>query len=81
MPCTEIFDKQQPSYKKKVLSTKNIVVIEAASSFGWHKYVNENGFVFCIDSFGESGNAEDLYNHFGLNSDIIYKKIIELYYR
>ena len=81
MPCTEIFDKQQTSYKKKVLSTKNIVVIEAASSFGWHKYINENGFVFGIDSFGESGNAEDLYNHFGLNSDIIYKKIIELYYR
>ena len=53
------------------------VVIEAASSFGWHKYLRDNDSLFCIDTFGESGKAEDLYNYFGLRADDIAKNIIK----
>ena len=51
------------------------VFIEAASSFGWHKYANENDLIISIDKFGESGKGEDLFEHFGFSSKKIYKQI------
>ena len=80
MPCFELFDKQEKKYKDKVLGQSPRVIIEAASSFGWHKYLRDNDSLFCLDTFGESGKAEDLYNYFGLSSDKITKKIINRYF-
>jgi transketolase len=80
MPCLELFDRQEKKYRDEILGLSPRVVIEAASSFGWHKYLRDNDSLFCIDTFGESGKAEDLYNHFGLKADDIVKKIIKKYF-
>ena len=56
-------------------------IIEAASSFGWHKYINENDLLISIDEFGESGKGDDLFDFFGFNCnniiDLIKKKILK----
>ena len=44
------------------------MVIEAASSYSWHKYLNKKDLIVSIDTFGESGKAEDLFNFFGFNT-------------
>ncbi|MFL2679906.1 MAG: transketolase [Alphaproteobacteria bacterium] len=75
LPSMEIFDKKNEKFKRKILGNKPKVFIEAASSFGWHKYTNENDLIISIDKFGESGKGEDLFEYFGFSSGKIYKQI------
>ena len=76
MPSWELFEQQPAEYKESVLPSvvANRVAVEAASSFGWHKYVGLKGDVLCIDSFGASAPAEQLFKHFGFTADNIAAK-------
>ena len=75
MPCQEIFDNQSKNYKKKILNeSKNIFAIEAGSKMSWEKYIS-NGLSFSIEEFGKSGPYKKVYDHFGLNSEKISKRI------
>ncbi|MBL6664626.1 MAG: transketolase [Rickettsiales bacterium] len=79
VPSFELFDKQDKSYKEKILGEKNVlkVAIEAGIGQGWHKFLNNVDYLFCgMNSFGASGKAEDLFKHFGINSQDISRKII-----
>ena len=71
MPCCELFDKQSDEYKHRILGTAPRIAIEAGSTFGWERYVGENGTVIGIDSFGASGKGDDVYRHFGITVDKI----------
>ncbi|MDP4143731.1 MAG: transketolase [Bacillota bacterium] len=67
MPSFEIFEAQEDEYKEKILP-KNItkrIAVEAASSFGWHKYTGFEGKIISIDHFGASAPAEVLFEKFG----------------
>jgi len=68
MPCTLWFDQQSAQYRESVLpnSCKKRIVIEAASSFGWGKYLGIDGKYLCIDNFGESGDGNSLLHKFGI---------------
>jgi transketolase len=76
MPSWELFERQSAEYKESVLpsSVANRVGVEAASSFGWHKYVGLKGEVVAIDSFGASAPAEKLFEHFGFTAENIVAK-------
>ncbi len=75
MPCQEIFDKQNKSYKDKILKeSKNTFSIEAGSKMSWEKYI-EKGLSFSIEDFGKSAPYKKVYDHFGLSSEKISKKI------
>ena len=78
MPCHELFDQQSEGYKNEILSETNLVVsIEASETSYWKKYTNYNGLNFGIDDFGKSAPYKDIYNHFGISSENIIKKIKE----
>ena len=78
MPCQELFDKQNESYKNKILSETDLVIsIEASETNFWKKYTGLNGLNFGIDDFGKSAPYKEIYNHFNLNSENIIKKIKE----
>ena len=80
-PSIEIFENQSNSYKENILGNKPRIVIEAACSFGWHKFLNPIDTVFGIDSFGESGKAEDVFDHFGFNKEKIFTYIRKTYFK
>lgn len=66
MPCTDVFDRQDGSYRAEVLPRAlPRVAVEAGTSAFWHKYVGLDGAVVGIDTFGESAPAEVLFKHFG----------------
>ena len=66
MPCTNVFDRQEQSYKASVLPQGVArVAIEAGVTDFWRKYVGLEGGVVGIDTFGESAPAPDLFKHFG----------------
>ena len=78
MPCHELFDQQNERYKNKILTeTKLIVSIEASETSYWKKYTNHNGLNFGIDDFGKSAPYKKIYNHFGISTENIIKKIKE----
>lgn len=66
MPSTDVYDRQDDSYKASVL-TKGVprVAIEAGVTSFWYKYVGLEGGVIGIDTFGESAPAGVLFKHFG----------------
>ncbi|MDO5040844.1 MAG: transketolase [Peptoniphilus sp.] len=80
MPSMELFEEQSEAYKEEVLpaSCEKRLVVEAASSFGWHKYAGLKGKIMSIDEFGASGKGSDVFEHFGINADNIKKIISEM---
>ena len=67
MPSWELFDQQENDYKKQVLpsSIPKKLAVEAGVSFGWYKYVGQQGDVLGIDHFGLSAPGEEVMKEFG----------------
>jgi transketolase len=80
MPSWELFEKQDKAYKEKVFpaDVRKRVAVELASSLGWHKYITDEGTTVCMDTFGESGPAGDLFKYFGFTVDNVVAKAKEL---
>jgi transketolase len=81
MPCAELFDAQDESYREDILpdvSNRLILraAIEAGSTIGWERYTGLHGLRFGLDRFGASGPAEHLYEKFGLTAEAIAPQII-----
>jgi len=75
MPCWELFDRQPTSYRNEVLGKHTLrIAIEAGSTFGWERYVGENGAIVGMKSFGASAPANELYSFF----DITAKAVVEI---
>ena len=77
MPSTDVFDAQDDSYKESVLpkALRARVAVEAGSTGGWQKYVGLDGDVMGIDTYGESGPAAQVYEHFGLNAESLEARV------
>ena len=81
IPSFELFDEQSAEYKESVLP-KNVrarVALEAASSFGWGKYVGFDGEIISIDHFGASAPASILFKEFGITVENVVaaaKKVV-----
>jgi transketolase len=66
MPSTDVFDRQDQTYRDTVLPRGlPRVAIEAGVSDFWRKYVGLEGAVIGIDRFGESAPAGALFKYFG----------------
>ncbi|MDA0707925.1 MAG: transketolase [Proteobacteria bacterium] len=78
MPSTDLFDEQDQKYQTIVLgNTKIYASIEAATTYGWDKYVGRDGIKIGIDQFGASAPAKDLYKYFGITKNNLVKTIKE----
>lgn len=75
LPCWELFDQQAQEYRREVLGSAPRVSVEAASVFGWEKYVGPDGLSIGIDRFGASAPAEVLAEQFGFTPEAIAGKV------
>ena len=79
IPCWELFDQQKESYREHVLGTaSHRIAIEAASGFGWERYVGHLGKIISMDTFGASAPGNDLFKHFGFAPDAIVSVALSL---
>jgi len=74
MPCTQIFDRQDESYRRAVLPAGVArLAVEAGATDGWRKYVgaidDPRAAVVGIDRFGESAPAAPLFQYFGFTAE------------
>ena len=77
MPSTDTFDAQDADYRESVLPSaiRSRVAVEAGCTGGWYKYVGIDGDVVGIDTYGESGPADEVFEHFGLNADALMDRV------
>ncbi|HEX6124308.1 MAG TPA: transketolase [Pyrinomonadaceae bacterium] len=80
MPCWEFFDEQNAKYREAVLPTrvKARLAIEAGVSLGWTKYVGDTGDTLCVDRFGASAPAEDVFRDYGFTVENVLRKARKL---
>tara|TARA_A100000171_G_scaffold16498_2_gene14984 strand:- start:8301 stop:10307 length:2007 start_codon:yes stop_codon:yes gene_type:complete len=71
MPCWELFDAQPETYREEVLGSAPRIAVEAASAFGWTRYVDREADVIGMPGFGASAPAERLYAEFGITTEAI----------
>jgi transketolase len=71
MPCWELFDAQPQSYRDAVLppSVRARVSIEAASPFGWERYVGLEGAIISVTHFGASAPGPVVMREFGFTPE------------
>ena len=67
MPSQNLFDEQDATYKEEILPTAvtKRLAIEAASSFGWGKYVGLAGKTLTIDTWGASAPGNRIFEEYG----------------
>ena len=70
MPSWDLFEKQPQSYRDEVFppSVTARLAIEAATPFGWERYVGGKGEVIGINRFGASAPLKVLLEKFGFNA-------------
>ncbi|NEP11274.1 MAG: transketolase [Symploca sp. SIO2C1] len=76
MPSWELFDEQDEAYRESVLPkavTKRLAV-EAASSFGWYRYLGSEGDMISIERFGASSPGGLAMEKFGYTVDNVLAK-------
>jgi transketolase len=80
MPCTSVFDEQDPDYRDSVLppAVTRRVAIEAGRPEFWHRYVGDRGRVIGMTGFGASAPAKALFAHFGFTVDNVKKTVKQL---
>lgn len=76
MPSFELFEEQSDAYKESVMpkSVRARVAVEAASTFGWHKYVGLDGEVIGLDHFGASAPYKLLFKEYGFTAENVAAK-------
>ena len=77
MPSWELFLKQDKAYRDSVLppSCKKRVSIEAGSTFGWEKFIGDEGLAIGLDHFGASAPYKVLTEKFGFTVPAVIEKM------
>jgi transketolase len=71
MPCMDTFAHADEAYQEQVLpaSCTARIAVEAASPMGWDRWIGSGGAFVGMETFGESGPAKEVYEHFGITAD------------
>jgi transketolase len=79
-PCWSCFEAESQDYRDQVLppQLKARIAIEAASPFGWSRWVGANGRILGIDHFGASAPYREIYQHFGLTVEELVEAAQEM---
>jgi transketolase len=73
MPSWELFAAQSDAYRAEVMGGDGTIRVacEAASGFGWERWLGAKGAFVGMTGFGASAKAGDLYKHFGITAEAI----------
>ena len=78
MPSWELFEKQSDEYKKSVLPCccKKRISVEGGSTFGWTRYIGDEGLAIGLDHFGDSAPAGFLADLYGFTAAKVAEKAL-----
>jgi transketolase len=76
MPCCELFDEQEASYREEVLprGVAARLAVEAGASLGWARYTGLAGDCVCLDRFGASAPGDVALKNLGFNVENVVER-------
>ncbi len=76
MPCWELFLEQPAHYRDEVLGPGTLhIALEAASGFGWNRWIGLEGSFVGMTGFGASAPADALYKEFRITADEVVRRV------
>ncbi|MDD5549236.1 MAG: transketolase C-terminal domain-containing protein, partial [Sulfurovaceae bacterium] len=76
VPCLDLFNEQDSTYKSRVIDANTkVLAIEASSAVEYWRYADD---VLCMEGFGASAPAELLFEKFGFTADNIVNRACKL---
>jgi transketolase len=76
VPCFDLLIEQDKEYINSIIDPNTkVVAIEASRGLEWYRFANE---VVCMNSFGASAPAKELFNKFGFTVENVIKTVEEL---
>ena len=80
MPSWEVFNRQSEEYRDSVLpkTVRARLAVEAGNDFGWHRYIGIDGDILCMQGFGASGPADQVFKKFGFTVENVVEKALKL---
>lgn len=78
LPSWDLFERQDEDYRASVLGPYDVtrVAVEAASSFGWHRWLGTSGATVTVDRFGACGQGEEILDLFGFTPDHVTEVVL-----
>ena len=74
LPCWELFAAQPSPYREAILGKALRVGIEAASGFGWERWLGPDGVFIGMDGFG-AATADTPHRQFGITPDAVAARV------
>jgi transketolase len=72
MPSWDRFEAEPVSYRDEVLAPGSLkIAVEAASPFGWERYIGPEGAFIGMTGFGASAPADALFKHFNITAEAV----------
>ncbi len=72
VPCWELFARQDEGYRARIVAENTVrVAVEAASPFGWERFVGADGAVIGMSGFGASAPGAENFAHFGITPEAV----------
>jgi len=71
MPCWDLFEEQDQTWRDAVLGTAPRVGVEAAVRLGWDRWIGADGAFVGMSGYGASGAENDLWRHFCITPDSV----------
>ena len=79
MPSIKRFLDQEDAYKEEILPVGiKKIVIEAGSSLSWNRLIFNKKYLITLDTFGDSGSRDELYEKYGFDITSLEEKIENL---
>jgi len=78
MPCMELFNENNMEYRKIIFNDTKNIFIEAGTMQSWAQYMNSEDVFIGLKSFGLSGPAKDVYEHFQITVDRVIKEVTKV---
>lgn len=76
VPSWELFEEQDDAYRVKIIGRGTLrVAIEAARKLGWERFIGEDGLFFGMNTFGESGPSEKIFERFGITNERVAAEV------
>ena len=82
LPCWELFDEQEASYKESILTKdcQKRVSIEAGSTLGWQRFTGFDGLNIGRDAYGDSAPNKVLAKKYGFTGQDVALKITKKWF-
>ncbi|BCG57859.1 transketolase [Paenibacillus sp. URB8-2] len=77
LPSWDLFEKQDKAYRDSVIlpDVKARLAIEMAQSFGWERYVGDQGDILGITTFGASAPGDTVISEYGFTVENVVNRV------